>query len=515
MFYLILENVFVRPFFVFGKIVDNIAYLLDENSSPWARALALVREECSDFGAAFFDAVGFDGFFEGYVCLTVPDGFRETWLNSHYGDLLRRTFASIYGSDFVDYKVRVLGTSSAESAPENAARLSKEVERRIRSSMAQASALQKDRKQKEELNLYEKYTFDNFVEGECNLTALKACQTIVEHPGDSAMNLLLVYGAPGLGKTHLLQSIAASLQQSRPGLRIVYRQAYDFLRDFTAIGRAAKAKEWDRVNQLKQDFSDRYEHCDVLLMDDIQLLKSGLKCQARLSMLIRYMSRMGRQVVLSSDCPPSKFKKLSQGEQPEKNSPSHELTADLLNPLENCVAVGIAEPDFETRMALIRKMSEGIPFVEADREEICRYLAIQPRANVRVIEGLMNWLRAMHVLNNVELNLSNVKRMHAASKSGEVSILTVENIIEAVAAEFSLEPRVLSSKRQDAGVSVPRKVAMYLCRELTTESLKNIGDAFHRDYSTVISSFNSLVDQLAKDEVLRRRVDDIRYVLES
>ncbi len=495
--------------------MDNIAYLLDENASPWARALALVREECSEFGAAFFDAVGFDGFFEGYVCLTVPDSFRETWLNSHYGALLRKTFASVYGNDFVDYKVRVLGDDSVKSPSKEASRIPKDVERRILATMAQASVPQVAEKPAEKLNLYEKYTFDNFIEGESNFMALKACRTIVDYPGDSAMNLLLVYGAPGLGKTHLLQSIAASLLQSRPGLRIVYRQAYDFLRDFAAIGDAAKAKDWSRVNQLKQEFSDRYEHCDVLLMDDIQLLKCGLKCQARLAMLIKYMSQMGRQVVLSSDCPPSKFKKLSRGEQPEKNSMSHELTADLLNPLENCVAVGIAEPDFETRVALIRKMSEGIPFVESDREEICRYLAIQPRANVRIIEGLMNWLRAMHVLNNVELNLSNVKRMQASSKSGGASILTVDNIMESVAAEFSIEPRVLCSKRQDAGVSIPRKVAMYLCRELTTESLKSIGDTFHRDYSTVISSINSLTEQLIRDETLRRRVEDIRYMLES
>ncbi len=495
--------------------MDNIAYLLNENDSPWDRALAIIRKECSEFGAAFFDAVGFEGFFEGYVCLTVPDSFRETWLNSHYGVLLRKTFADLYGSDFVDYKVRVLNDSSVQPAPQKAPQVPKEVERRILATIANSSANRASKESVEKLNLYEKYTFENFIEGESNFMALKACRTIVEHPGDSAMNLLLVYGAPGLGKTHLLQSMAKSLQQERPGLRIVYCPAYDFLRDFAAIGDAAKVKNWSLVNELKQKFSDRYEHCDVLLMDDIQLLKCGLKCQARLAMLIKYMSRMGRQLVLSSDCPPSKFKKLSQGERPEKNSPSHELTAELLNPLENCVAVGIAEPDFNTRMALIRKLAEGIPFVESDREEICRYLAIQPRENVRVIEGLMNWLRAMHVLNNVELNLSNVKRMHSAPKSGVVSILTVDNIVESVAAEFSLEPRVLCSKRQDAGVSVPRKVAMYLCRELTTESLKSIGDVFHRDYSTVISSINSLVEQLAKDESLRRRVEDIRYMLES
>ena len=450
--------------------------------------MELVRRECNDFGAAIFDTVGFEGFFDGCVCLTVPDAFRETWLNSHYGALLRKTCASVYGSDFVDYKVRVLEPASKVETPKVSNPIPQEVKLRIRAARLKAQQASAKAPAEEKLNLYEKYTFENFVEGESNFTALKACQTIVDHPGDAAMNLLLV---------HLLQSIAASLCETRPGLRIVYRQAYDFLRDFTAMGKAAVDKDWAKLNELKQQFSDRYEHCDVLLMDDIQLLKNGIKCQERLAMLIKYMGQMGHQVVLSCDCHPSKFKKLSAGEHPEKNSLSHELTDKLLNPLENCVAVGIAEPDFNTRMALIRKMSENIPLVEPDREEICRYLAIQPRANVRIIEGLMNWLRAMHILNNV------------------AAVLTVDNIVESVAAEFSMDQRVLSSKRQDIGASIPRKIAMYLCRELTTESLKKIGDLFNRDYSTVIASINSLVDQMATDQALARRVQDIRYLLES
>ena len=477
--------------------------------------MELVRRECNDFGAAIFDTVGFEGFFDGCVCLTVPDTFRETWLNSHYGTLLRKTCASVYGSDFVDYKIRVLEPASKVETPKAPEPLPRELQLRLRAAKLKAREAAERPVAEENLNLYEKYTFENFVEGESNFTALKACQTIVDHPGDAAMNLLLVYGAPGLGKTHLLQSIAASLRETRPGLRIVYRQAYDFLRDFTSMGKAAVDKDWSRLNELKQQFADRYEHCDVLLMDDIQLLKNGVKCQERLAMLIKYMGQMGHQVVLSCDCHPSKFKKLSPGEHPEKNSLSHELTDKLLNPLENCVAVGIAEPDFNTRMALIRKMSQNIPLVESDREEICRYLAIQPRANVRIIEGLMNWLRAMHILNNVELNLSNVKRMLSAPKPGEATVLTLDNIVESVAAEFSVDQRVLSSKRQDIGASIPRKIAMYLCRELTTESLKKIGDFFNRDYSTVIASINSLVDQMATDQTLARKVQDIRYLLES
>ena len=242
--------------------MDNIAYLLDENGSPWARAMALVREECSEFGAAFFDAVGFDGFCEGYVCLTVPDSFRETWLNSHYGALLRKTFAFVYGSDFVDYKVRVLNEAPADAASSaTAVQISKEVERRILASKARASAQQPAKKPKENLNLYEKYTFDNFVEGECNFTALKACQTIVEHPGDAAMNLLLVYGAPGLGKTHLSTAVAKTVLDA--GHDVLYTTAVGMVSAFEAerFGNSMGMTEESNIN--------RYYEVDLLIIDDL------------------------------------------------------------------------------------------------------------------------------------------------------------------------------------------------------------------------------------------------------
>ena len=191
------------------------------------------------------------------------------------------------------------------------------------------------------------------------------------------------------------------------------------------------------------------------------------------------------------------------------------ISKKLLAPLASCVAVGIDEPDLATRMNLISKKSENLPFAKADREEICRYLSMPPRKNVRLIEGLLNFLGAMNMFCKADLNLNSVKRLVAPSEHGGHMELTAKNIAEAVALEYRVEVCELSSKRQSAAISTPRKVAMYLCRELTTDSLQNIGAMFCRDYATVIAAINSLKKQMEKDASLARRVQDIRYMLEA
>ena len=191
-----------------------------------------------------------------------------------------------------------------------------------------------------------------------------------------------------------------------------------------------------------------------------------------------------------------------------------ELTSALLNHLENCVAVGIDQPDLNTRMEVIRQKSERLPFASGDREEICRFLSIPPRANVRLIEGMLNWLDAMHSLNGVELNLYCIKQL-LVSPQNDGATLTMRTISETVAASFNVDMLVLTSKRQDRGASIPRKVAMFLCRELTNETEAEVGKIFKRDYSTVIAAIKSLVSMMESDAALARRVQDIRYMLET
>lgn len=466
-----------------------------------------VRVECNDYlGVTILDTMEYKGFEDGVVLLTVPDELRKEWVLSHYGDILRKAFTSVLGSSFVDFSIVIAKTEKKLeiSTPSRPALLSL------------TPAVAKPVKKKAfrvKLSLYAGYTFENFIEGECNFTACEACKTVAEAPGDPALNPLFVYGKSGLGKTHLLQSIAAQVQQKKDHTRIVYCHAYDFLRDATAMSKALKLKTGN-VRELALAFQEKYENCDILLLDDVQLLEHAMATQERLAILIKHLRSKGKQVVLSCDRHPSEFKAVEAGETREKGNGSiPRISTKLLAPLESCVAVGLDEPDLNTRIQLIRKKSMNIPFVDQDREEICRYLSIPPRQNFRIIEGMLNGLSAMNQFCQENLDLAAVKRLVA--QPGNVGELTAKGIAEAVALEFGTDLVALSSKRQDAGVSLPRKVAMFLCRELTSDSFEKVGQMFNRDYSSVIAAVRSLQKQMDADEDLCRKVRDIRYLLEA
>lgn len=485
--------------------VENIVSLLINPVSPWHSVREKICAECNDFGTAILDAIGYEGFEAGYVLLTAPDTFRETWLNSHYGNLLRKYFAQELGSAFIDYKVRILEPS--QTIPE--IKLTPPMPPVIRTPRPVAKKVPRAK-----ALFYKNNTFENFVEGSCNSTALRACQAVVENPGDKDLNPLLLYGATGLGKTHLIQSVGARLQKTCPGFKIVYRQAFDFLRDCASIGKASYAGEKDLAQDLLQKFKERYAECDVLLIDDIQLLERSTRSQERLVQLIKFLRSRGKQVVLTCDRHPSAFKKLAMGEKPVRESKIPQLSAMLLAHLENCVGVGLEEPDLATRMDLIRRKSEDLPFADKDREEIYRFLSIPPRANVRLIEGLLNWLRAMHTLNGVELNLSCVKQL-LVSPQNDGATLTLKSISEIVAATFDVDMVVLTSSRQDKKASIPRKIAMLLCQEFTSETFQELGRFFNRKHSTVIAAIESLKAMMDKDDALARQVKDLRYMLET
>lgn len=486
--------------------MSNTVSIFDVVESPWQSVLELVRQGCNDFfGNAMIDTVGFEGMQDGYALLTVPDELRENWVNAHYGDILRQSFRTVFGTSFKDYRIR-------QVAQEPKIDLSAPMAPRI-------PVLPKAKKvvrRRTKLNLYPDYTFENFIEGDCNSTAYRACKSVSENPGDPGLNPLFVYGASGLGKTHLLQSIAASIQKNRPETRIVYCHAYDFLRDATAVAKALGQKTGN-VRDMAIAFQEKYENCDILLLDDVQLLEKGIKSQERLAILIRHLRAVGKQVVLSCDCHPSKFTVADTKDDAKRCVASgiRCVSTKLLAPIESCVAVGIDEPDLQTRMRLIQKKGMSVPFVDRDREEIYRFLSIPRRQNVRVIEGMLHWLGAMNSFCQENLDLNAVKRLTAPNDSSARAELTPRGIAETVAFEFETDLISLGSKRQDAGIALPRGIAMYLCREMTKESLQNIGAVFNRNYATVIAAIRSLTKQMDMDESLARRVQDIRYLLEA
>ena len=491
--------------------MTNSVALLNSESSVWQLVLDRARIKCNDYlGLEILDMLGYEGVFDGYAKITVPDEFRRDWVNAHYADVLRMAFSEVLGQSFVDFKISI-------AAEKNVQVMVTPMAPKIPPVRAARAAAPK-RRPRIKLSLYAGYTFENFIEGDCNSTACEACKSVAENPGDPALNPLFVYGKSGLGKTHLLQSIAAQIVKTKPGTRVVYCQAFDFVHDATAIYKALK-HQLGNARELATAFQDKYENCDVLLLDDIQLLECKKFCQEKLAILIKHLREHGKQVVLSCDRHPSNFNRLEDGAaQPErKMSPDAipSISAKLLAPLESCVAVGIDVPDLNTRIKLIQKKSMNIPFLDRDREEICRFLSLPPRENVRVIEGMLNGIRALNEFCEENLDLNVVKRLVAPPGTTGVEELSVKGIAETVALEFDTDLTALTSKRQDAGVALPRKVAMYLSREMTNTSLVNIGEFFNRDYSSVIAAIRSLVKQMDKDEDLARKVKDIRYLLEA
>ena len=489
--------------------MTNSVALLNSESSVWQLVLDRAHIKCNDYlGLEILDMLGYEGFFDGYAQITVPDEFRRDWVNAHYADVLRTAFSEVLGESFVDFKISIAATEKSVQVMSTPAAPKLPPVRPAR-------VATKKRAPRLKLSLYAGYTFENFIEGDCNFTACEACKSVAEKPGDPALNPLFVYGKSGLGKTHLLQSIAGQMLKSNSQIRVVYCHAYEFLRDATAMSKALDAK-LGNVRELAYAFQEKYENCDVLLLDDVQLLEYGVSTQKRLAILIKHLRAQGKQVVLSCDRHPSQFNPLREGEaRPKGHSEIPCISEKLLAPLESCVAVGLDVPDLTTRMKLIQKKSMSIPFVDKDREEICRFLSLPPRENFRVIEGMLNGLRAMNQFCEENLDLGAVKRLVAAPGTSGVEELSVKGISETVAMEFGCDLTALASKRQDAGVALPRKVAMFLCREMTNASLVNIGEFFNRDYSSVIAAIRSLTKQMDKDEDLARKVKDIRYLLEA
>ena len=215
----------------------------------WQRVLDLLREECNDyFGLTILDAADYEGFFDGYVQIAVPDELRENWIRSHYGDILNKALSQVLGSEYVGFRIRIVAPEKQVVTPK-AAPVFPVIPRAVQKPQPKKVIRRK-------LSLYAGYTFENFVEGDCNFTACEACKSVAENPGDPALNPLFVYGKSGLGKTHLLQAVAAQMQKAKAHTRIVYCHAYDFLRDATAMSKALSVKSGN-VRELAEEFQEK------------------------------------------------------------------------------------------------------------------------------------------------------------------------------------------------------------------------------------------------------------------
>jgi len=323
-----------------------------------------------------------------------------------------------------------------------------------------------------------KYTFDSFVIGNSNRFAHAASLAVTEMPA-KVYNPFFIYGGVGLGKTHLMHAIGHRIMQIHPENKVLYISSEKFTNDFiNAI-----------MSGHPESFRNRYRSIDVLLIDDIQFLAKKEQTQEEFFHTFNALHEANKQIIISSDRPPKEIPTLENR---------------LRSRFEWGLTTDIQPPDLETRIAILRKKAllENITMPN----DVIVYISTRIDNNIRELEGAFNRVNAFSFLNrkqiSIELAMESLKDLFPKDKTNQV---TPQRIQDIVAAHFRIKVEDLVSKRRTRNVTVPRQLAMYLCRELTDWSLPRIGDFFGgRDHTTVIHAY---------EKVNRERQEDSRIAL--
>jgi chromosomal replication initiator protein len=326
-----------------------------------------------------------------------------------------------------------------------------------------------------------RYSFDTFVVGSSNQFAQAACLAVAEAPS-VAYNPLFIYGGVGLGKTHLLQAIGHRLAQSHAHLRIQYLSTEKFTNDLIA------AIRHDRT----PDFRQRYRTMDLLLIDDVQFLSGKERTQDEFFHTFNDL-HPNRQIVLSSDRSPKEIPDIEER---------------LRSRFEWGLIADIQPPDFETRVAILKKKAELDRVLLPD--DVAYFIANRVKSNIRELEGSLVRIRAFCNLTGRPLTLDLAQEVLANIWGAEERLVTIDDILRRVAEVFHVKTVDLRAKTRTKAVAFPRQVAMYLTRQLTSDSYADIGRGFGgKDHTTVLHAVNKIEGLLQQDPKFRRTLDHI------
>lgn len=339
-----------------------------------------------------------------------------------------------------------------------------------------------------DLRLNEKYTFENFIQGEGNKLAAGAALVVADNPG-TFYNPLFIFGGVGLGKTHLMQAIGHQMLAERPDAKVVYIQSETFVNDFI---NSIKNKTQDK-------FREKYRTADLLLVDDIQFFAKKEGIQEEFFHTFETLYNDQKQIVMTSDRLPTEIPDLSER---------------LVSRFAWGLQVEITPPDLETRIAILRKKaeSEGLEIDESTLD----YVASQVDTNIRELEGALVKVQAQATIQKQDINIGLARSALADLKLVQKSRgLQISKIQEVVANYFQTSVPELKGKKRVRQIVIPRQIAMYLSRELTDASLPKIGQEFGgKDHTTVMHACDKIARQIKTDTEIKSAVSDLRQMLE-
>jgi chromosomal replication initiator protein len=403
------------------------------------------------------------------VTLGVPDDFHRTWVSRHYSDLLRETIADIDGRS-PEIHFRVMGP---DRVPENppARSFDSELNPAAAPPARQPAAPAAPARP---ATLNSSYTFDDFIEADCNRLARSAGLAVAERPGATSFNPFLIYGKVGLGKTHLAHAIGNLVADAHPELNVLYLTSEAFTNCFVhAI-----------QHNMLGDFASSFREIDVLIVDDIQFFSGKEKTQEQFFHLFNDLHQGGAQIVLAADRPPSEIKGVEER---------------LLSRFRWGLSADVQPPDFETRIAILQRGASrhglDLPF------EIVEYIAANVTDNIRVLEGSLNRILANRHIDDSPLTLDVIQPLLAdvisTSKRRTPSAVEIRDL---VAEAYGMTVEQVIGKSRKRPIVDARHVAMHFCKLMTSLSLEAIGRRFGgRDHSTVIHACRAVQARIDTD----------------
>lgn len=329
--------------------------------------------------------------------------------------------------------------------------------------------------------------FDSFVVGNSNNVAHAASLAVAESPGE-IYNPLFIYGGVGLGKTHLMQAIALFALNNNPSLKVVYTSCENFINELIDAIR-------NKNNFSTTEFREKYRNLDILLIDDIQFLSGKESAQEEIFNTFNALTGAGKQIVFASDRPPAEIQDIDE-----------RIRSRFMSDL----TVDIAAPDFETRVAILRKKQE----MDGDNvdNEVITYIASNITSNIRELEGALKRIVVYSKLkNNCEINIAFAEEVLKDSFLNQKTEITPEKIREIVADHFHVSVSDLASEKRNKEIAYPRQIAMYLSCEMTKSPLTTIARVLgKKDHSTIIHGKNKINEEKEKSEELRSTLDILR-----
>jgi chromosomal replication initiator protein len=432
------------------------------------------------------------------LTIQVPAHFFYEWLEEHYVALLKKTIRKELGTEGrLEYSI-IMENSMSTSTPYTVTlppTNSKAVKNSpvtvpldpTTSPIKNPFIIPGLRKLNIDSNLNPNYSFDNFIEGECNRLARSAGFAVAQKPGGTAFNPLLIYGGVGLGKTHLTHAIGIEIKDRSPEKTVLYVSSEKFTQQFI-----------DAVkNNSVNDFSHFYQMIDVLIIDDVQFFSGKEKTQDVFFHIFNHLHQSGKQIILTSDKPPVEMQGMEQR---------------LLSRFKWGLSADLQTPSLETRIAILEKKmyADGIELPK----DVVEYLAYSVSSNIRELEGALISLMAQASLNKKNITIDLARHMIDKFVKNTAREVSIDYIQKVVCDYFDLPIELLKSKTRKREIVQARQIAMFFAKKMTKSSLASIGaQCGGKDHATVLHACRTVSDLSETDKQFKRYLEDLEKKL--